>query len=138
VVTLVSSEAESRGVCLHLVPADVPQVHGDPEKLRQAFLNLILNGVQATARGGSLTISAAPIVDGEDALPFVRISFADTGEGMAPDDLERIFEPFYTTKEGGTGLGLAITQRIVESHGGRIEVESGRGKGTVFRILLPV
>ena len=138
VVALVSAEAASRGVRLLLVPADIPQVYGDPEKLRQVFLNLILNGVQATGRGGSLTISAAPIADGEDALPFVRISFADTGEGIAPDDLERIFEPFYTTKDGGTGLGLTITQRIVESHGGRIEVESGTGRGTVFRIFLPV
>jgi signal transduction histidine kinase len=138
VVALVSPEATLRGVRLHLVPANLPQVHGDPEKLRQSFLNLILNGVQATARRGSLTISAAPVAEGEDSLLFVCISFADTGEGMAPDDLEKIFEPFYTTKEGGTGLGLAITHRIVESHGGRIEVESERGKGTLFRILLPV
>ena len=138
VVALVSAEAASRGVRLLLVPADIPLVHGDPEKLRQAFLNLILNGVQATAWGGGLSISAAPIMDGEDTLPFVRISFADTGEGIAPDDLERILEPFYTTKDGGTGLGLTITQRIVESHGGRIEVESGTGRGTVFRIFLPV
>jgi two-component system, NtrC family, sensor histidine kinase HydH len=138
VVTLVSAEAASRGVRLHLTPADIPPVHGDPEKLRQVFLNLILNGIQATARGGDLTITASRTTDGEGALPFIEISFADTGEGMEPAALAKVFEPFYTTKEGGTGLGLAITQRIVESHGGSIEVESEKGRGTVFRVRLPV
>ena len=138
VVALVAPEAATRGVRLVFTPADITPVHGDPEKLKQAFLNLILNGIQATARGGTLTITAARIADGEEAFPFVEISFADTGVGMEQDVLARIFEPFYTTKEGGTGLGLAVTQRIVESHGGKVEVESEKGKGTVFKVRLPV
>lgn len=138
VVTLVSPEASARGVSLILIPADIPPVHGDPEKLKQAFLNLILNGVQATTRGGSLTISASCVPAGEGSTPFVEISFADTGEGIEPAVLASIFEPFSTTKQGGTGLGLAITERIVESHGGRIEVESEKGRGTTFRVKLPV
>lgn len=138
VVTLVSREAASRGVRLVLAPAELPAVRGDREKLRQAFLNLILNGVQATSRGGSLTVAAAAIPARDGAPPSVDISFADTGAGMEPDLLARIFEPFYTTKEGGTGLGLAITQKIVESHGGKIEVESAPGRGTTFKVRLPV
>ncbi|HEX8961021.1 MAG TPA: ATP-binding protein [Geobacteraceae bacterium] len=138
VVTLVAHEASSRGVRLRLAPAEFPPVRGDREKLRQVFLNLILNGVQATARGGSLTISARhlPPRDGEPAA--VEISFADTGEGMEPAVQARVFEPFFTTKEGGTGLGLAIAQKIVQSHGGKINVESAPGKGTVFLVKLPV
>lgn len=138
VVTLVSREASSRGVRLHLSPAQLPPVRGDREKLRQVFLNLVLNGVQATPRGGSLTVSAVQIPARDGASSFVEISFADTGEGMEPAALARIFEPFYTTKEGGTGLGLAIAQKIVESHGGTISVESAVGRGTVFRVRLPV
>lgn len=138
VVDLVSSEAAARGVRLLLVPAEIPQVPGDPEKLRQAFLNLILNGIQATMKEGVLTITVCRTGNDMGPPPGVEISFADTGEGIAPDLLARIFEPFYTTKEGGTGLGLAITQRIVESHGGKIAVESEKGKGTVFRVRLPV
>ncbi len=137
VAALVSSEAVSRGVSLALGREEVPQVHGDPEKLRQAFLNLVLNGIQATPRGGSLSISARPAANNEGGQS-VEIVFSDTGTGMAPDVVTRIFEPFYTTKEGGTGLGLAITQRIVESHGGTIAVESAQGKGTTFRVRLPV
>lgn len=138
VVTLVSRETAVRGVRLHLAPADIPSVRGDREKLRQAFLNLILNGVQATPRGGSLTITTAAIPAREGARSQVEITFADTGAGMEPEVLARLFEPFYTTKEGGTGLGLAITQKIVESHSGTIEVESAPGRGTVFRVRLPV
>ena len=138
VVTLVSAEAASRGVQLQLAPADLPPVRGDREKLRQVFLNLILNGVQATGRGGLLAVAAREIPAGEDTSHAVEISFTDTGEGMAPEVLRRIFEPFYTTKEGGTGLGLAIAQKIIESHGGRIEVTSTPGKGTTFNVNLPV
>jgi signal transduction histidine kinase len=138
VVTLVSPEAASRGVRLRLDRAGLPPVRGDREKLRQVFLNLILNGVQATARGGSLTVGALhlPPRDGNPAA--VEISFADTGEGMEAAVLSRVFEPFFTTKEGGTGLGLAIAQKIVESHGGAIAAESVPGRGTVFRVTLPV
>jgi two-component system, NtrC family, sensor histidine kinase HydH len=138
VVTLVSREAAARGVRLLLMQEELPSIRGDCDKLRQVFLNLILNGVQATSRGGRLTVTAAASPSGEGEPSFVAISFADTGEGMAPDVLARIFEPFYTTKEGGTGLGLAIAQKIVESHGGRIEVESVVGQGATFTVKLPL
>jgi signal transduction histidine kinase len=138
VVTLARGEAESCGVRLTLVQAQLPAVRGDREKLRQVFLNLILNGIQATGRGGGLTISAVVIPPADGASPAVELCFADTGKGMEPAVLSRIFEPFFTTKPGGTGLGLAIAQKIVESHGGRIEVTSEVGKGTTFRVRLPV
>jgi len=138
VIALLNGEAQARGVRLDLVPAMLPPVRGDREKLRQVFLNLILNGIQATGRGGRLTVTAIP-VPAEDASPAaVELAFADTGVGMEPELMERIFEPFVTTKAEGTGLGLAITQKIVESHGGKIVVESTRGKGTTFRVRLPV
>jgi two-component system sensor histidine kinase HydH len=138
VVTLAKGEAKSRGVQLNLVAAQLPAVRGDREKLRQVFLNLVLNGVQATGRGGSLTITAATNPPADGASAAVELSFADTGEGMELAVLNRIFEPFFTTKPGGTGLGLSIAQKIVESHGGRIEVTSDVGKGTTFRVKLPV
>jgi two-component system, NtrC family, sensor histidine kinase HydH len=138
VVTLVSGEAESRGVKLAITPVELPPVRGDRERLRQVFLNLILNGIQATARGGTMTITACRASDADGSVPFVEIAFADTGAGMGPAVMERIFEPFFTTKEGGTGLGLPITQKIVESHGGRIEIASEKGTGTVFRVRLPL
>jgi signal transduction histidine kinase len=138
VVALAKGEAESRGVRMTLLPLQLPAVRGDREKLRQVFLNLVLNGIQATGRGGSLTISAVAIPPGNGASSAVELSFSDTGVGMEPEVLNRIFEPFFTTKPSGTGLGLAITQKIVESHGGRIEVTSEVGKGTTFRVKLPV
>jgi two-component system, NtrC family, sensor histidine kinase HydH len=137
VVALVAGEAALRGVRLELAPAAVPPVRGDREKLRQVFLNLILNGVQATGRGGGLTITAARHSAGEGVPVVVELTFADTGAGIDPTVLPRIFEPFFTTKAEGTGLGLAITQKIIESHGGTIEVESTLGKGTTFRVRLP-
>lgn len=138
IVALVSGEAASRGVKLDLKQAELPPIKGDREKLRQVFLNLILNGIQATGRGGSLSINAAYLAPGEGNAAAIELSFADTGEGMEPAVLGRIFEPFFTTKSGGTGLGLAIAQKIIESHGGRIEVESRAGQGTTFRVRLPV
>ncbi len=137
-MTLVSGEAAKRGVRLELEPAALPLVPGDREKLKQVFLNLVLNGVQATGSGGCVTITAVHVNAMEGKPACVALSFADTGEGIDPAVLPRIFEPFFTTKAGGTGLGLAITQRIIESHGGSIEVESAVGKGTTFRVRLPV
>ncbi|RNC71060.1 MAG: sensor histidine kinase [Desulfuromonadales bacterium] len=137
-VKLLDAEAVTRGVRLTLDADDIPPVAGDPERLRQAFLNLLLNGIQATTAGGSVTVRVREVPRSGDEPAFVELSFNDNGAGIARENLERIFGPFFTTKEGGTGLGLAITQRIVEGHGGSVSVESEQGRGTTFRVRLPV
>ncbi len=104
---------------------------GDGEKLRQAFLNIVINAIQATPVGGSVTISASL----SDSTCVIR--FKDTGPGIPPEIRERIFEPFFTTKRDGTGLGLAITKKIIEAHGGTLEAESEVGTGTTIVVRLP-
>jgi two-component system, NtrC family, sensor histidine kinase HydH len=138
VQALLAGEATARGVCLQLELTDLPPVTGDREKLRQVFLNLALNGIQATGRGGNLVIRSSLNPAGEEGAACIEVAFADTGTGMDPARMARIFEPFFTTKEGGTGLGLAIAQKIVESHGGTIHVASEVGRGTTFTVRLPV
>lgn len=138
VTALASGEALARGVRLALLERELPPVRGDREKLRQVFLNLILNGIQATPRGGSLTISANLPANREDSPTVVELVFADTGQGIPAEIMPHIFKPFFTTKDGGTGLGLAIAQKIVESHGAGIAVESESGKGTTFTVSLAV
>ncbi|OHB27996.1 MAG: histidine kinase [Desulfuromonadaceae bacterium GWC2_58_13] len=108
------------------------KVPGDREQLKQAFLNLVLNALQAMPAGGTLTVSA-----GAEAGE-AQIRFADTGQGIPEESLDRIFNPFFTTRSEGTGLGLAITHRIVQGHGGRIEVESRPGEGAIFTLHLPL
>ncbi len=113
--------------------AEVPPFLFDKGQLEQVMINLVLNAVEATPAGGKITVSS-------DYLPgpqAVVISVADTGEGIAPENVEKIFDPFYTTKQTGTGLGLAITHGIVEQHGGKIHVESTPGRGSAFFIRLP-
>jgi len=117
----------------------VPMIRGDAEQLRQVFLNLGINALQAMPQGGKLTISTqgrSPRRLG--AGSFVEIRFQDTGVGIAREHLKNLFIPFYTTKEKGTGLGLPISQRIVTQHGGVIEVRSEPGRGTTFLVFLPV
>lgn len=132
--------AQSQGVSLAMdVPRD-ERVYADPELLRQVFLNLFLNSVQAMPDGGVLRVSLArgPGANGESSSDFAGIAVADSGSGIAPDHRDRVFHPFFTTKERGTGLGLAIVHSIIHSHGGTISVESaGPGKGATFTILLP-
>jgi signal transduction histidine kinase len=119
-------------------------VNCDPEQLRQVFLNLALNAVQAMPRGGKLAVSTRLARD-ELAVwreaprrsDSVEVRFRDTGPGVPEEAREHIFVPFYTTKEKGTGLGLAICQRIVKAHGGSIVVRSGPGPGAEFVISLP-
>jgi len=135
-ITLVSAEAKRRGVELKLEPAALPGVTGDREKLRQAFLNIILNGLQATLPGGKVTITASSAHDAA-AGGQVEICFIDTGAGIDSATLARIFDPFFTTKEGGTGLGLAITEKIIAGHGGSIDVESEPGRGTTVKVTIP-
>jgi signal transduction histidine kinase len=113
----------------HLDPY-LPGLTADPNQLRQAFMNLILNAVHAMVDGGRLTISTETVEEG------LEVTFTDNGPGIPPEGLSRLFEPFYTTRNSGTGLGLTITKRIVEAHGGKIEVESEIGKGTTVRIFL--
>ncbi|WP_432666029.1 ATP-binding protein [Wukongibacter baidiensis] len=104
----------------------------DVDKLKQAFINIIFNAVQAMPEGGSLDINLL-VNNG-----YTKISFKDTGQGISQDIVEKIFEPFYTTKDTGTGLGLAITHRIIEEHNGYIEVDSKLGEGTRINIYLPM
>jgi two-component system sensor histidine kinase HydH len=118
---------------------NLPEVHADPEQLRQVFLNLGINAVQAMRAGGTLTLSTRPrrALKRGRAANFVEVSFKDTGKGIPQEKLSDIFIPFFTTKERGTGLGLPICQRIIENHKGTIEVRSQVDVGSTFSVLLP-
>jgi two-component system, NtrC family, sensor histidine kinase HydH len=116
----------------------LPPVAGDPEQLRQVFLNLGLNAVQSMPHGGRLEIITTRRRRSRLGYgSFAEIRFRDTGVGIPRDKIRNLFIPFYTTKEGGTGLGLAISQRIVAAHGGTIEVRSNPGLGSTFSVFLP-
>ncbi len=111
-------------------------VRADPQKLRQVFINLILNAISATPPGGKVTVALGQRMENHKKL--WQVSFSDTGSGITRENLERIFEPFFTQKSTGSGLGLAIVKSIIEEHDGRIEVASEPGRGSTFTILLPV
>jgi signal transduction histidine kinase len=115
-----------------------PPARGDAEQLRQVFLNLALNALQAMPDGGRLTVTSALRRTRRGAPEAVEIAFRDLGTGIPQARLKNLFIPFFTTKEKGTGLGLPISQRIVENHGGRIEVRSREGAGSTFTVVLPV
>jgi len=110
----------------------LPRILLDRAQLQQAFYNVIKNALQAMRSGGILRIRT----EADEA--FVTVSFIDSGVGIAPEQIGQLFEPYFTTKQGGTGLGLMIVQRIVREHGGTIEIESDKGRGTTFRIKLPI
>ena len=120
---------------------DLPSIWADHEALYRAFVNLVANALDAMPRGGRLTVRAA-WTDGEmvgrGGGRRVAVEIEDTGSGIQADDLDRVFNPFFSTKDGGTGLGLALTHKIVEEHGGSIDVRSTRGAGATFRIVLPL
>jgi two-component system sensor histidine kinase HydH len=137
VISLVSSEAKKRNVALECRVDPLPAIAGDPEKLRQAFLNIVLNGLQASPEGGVVTITMEWEEPEPGGTAWVELIFTDTGPGIPAEVRDKIFEPFFTTKEGGTGLGLVITRKIIEAHDGSITVESAPGKGAAFRIRLP-
>ncbi len=132
IVPIVRPEAERAGVDLVVECDDVPDVHADPGMLRQAFLNLALNACQAMPTGGTLRIHCE-----RTRRHRVAIDFSDTGVGIKPADLERIFDLYFTTKEKGSGIGLSMVYRTVQMHDGEVEVQSTPGAGTRFRVLLP-
>lgn len=132
---IIEGQAEENGIKISVVEhEDVPPIMGDPEFLRSVFNNLFINAVQAMgAKGGSLGVRILP----DEATAFVRFEITDTGNGIPEENLPKIFEPYFSTKETGTGLGLAIVQKIVDTHNGTIEVESTVEKGTTFIVRLP-
>jgi signal transduction histidine kinase len=113
----------------------IPKIRGTLRHLQQVFLNLFLNAIHAMPDGGELTVEAKPYSE-----EFVRIEVKDTGVGIKAEDLQKIFDPFYTTKGvgRGTGLGLSVTYAIVKEHGGYIEVDSAVGKGSTFSVYIPI
>ena len=117
----------------------LPKIHADPQELEQVMVNLYLNAIDAMPDGGTLTVAAKPILAATGTSQEVAISVSDTGFGINPEDLPKIFLPFFTAKKKrGLGLGLPICDRIIKNHGGRIKVESQPGRGTTFEIYLPV
>ncbi|MGH7336821.1 MAG: sensor histidine kinase, partial [Myxococcota bacterium] len=130
---LIGETARKRDIAIERAFGDTAPVLAQGERLERAFLDLFVNACDAMPEGGTLRITTKALGDG------IEIRIADTGTGIAPDALERIFEPFYTTKPRGrgTGLGLLVTRGIVLEHGGAIDVESVLGKGTTFVIRLP-
>jgi PAS domain S-box-containing protein len=130
---LLKPELDNRGLNVRTKMAPrLPAAPADATQMQQVLVNLVKNAMQSMSKGGTLTLQT-----GEGAAG-VWVSVADTGSGIPQEQINRIFEPFFTTKKRGTGLGLMIVQRIVRAHGGKIELESHAGRGTTFRIWLPL
>jgi C4-dicarboxylate-specific signal transduction histidine kinase len=137
VLALAQGELRRHGVALHTdLAADLPPVWGDRVQLQQVLLNLMMNGIDAmkavTDRPRALRIRAQPHEAGT-----VLVAVQDAGTGIAPQDLERVFEPFYTTKPDGMGMGLAISRSIMEAHGGRLWAAANDAQGATFQFTLP-
>jgi PAS domain S-box-containing protein len=144
---LIQRQLKTRKVDLAMhLEAREDRVHGDARQLEQAFLNLLLNAIDALEAGGRLTVTTQVSVGTEfvskfepkNRRPQLQILIRDTGPGISPEILPNLFRPFVTSKPGGTGLGLAITRRIIQEHQGSISVETAAGQGTTFKIALPL
>jgi signal transduction histidine kinase len=133
IVPVLEPEAQKNHVKIEVdAPASGPKVNGDAAMLRQAFLNLAINACQSMPHGGTLRLVCTPA-----ARDRVEVRIEDTGVGIAPEHLGKIFDLYFTTKDHGTGIGLSMVYRIVQMHDGEVEVQSTPGHGTTFRILLP-
>jgi signal transduction histidine kinase len=113
------------------LPPDLPPLYGVRDQLVQVFLNLVLNAIDATDKGGHVTLEVAKTAGG------VEVGVRDDGSGIRAEDVPRLFQPYFTTKKHGTGLGLFVTRKLVDDHGGSVTCESAPGAGTVFRVALP-
>ena len=132
-VTLFQEEASSLGITLQPeIPSDLPLIKMDPERLTQALINIMKNGMQAMGQGGILRIETKPLRGGTEVI------ISDSGPGIPSEQMEKIFNYYYTTKEKGVGLGLPIAHRIIEAHGGQLKIESQAGSGTKVIVTLPV
>jgi two-component system NtrC family sensor kinase len=134
VLTLVGKRIQHGNVVVHRdATGRLPPALGVANQLKQVFLNIIINAVEAMPTGGDLYVATG----WDEQHGELSVSFTDTGEGIPISDLDSVFDPFYTTKSKGTGLGLSISHGIIERHGGRIEVESQVGSGSTFTVSLP-
>ena len=133
VLTLANKYLQHRHIALQRdLPPDLPYILAAPGELGQVFLNMVINAVEASPQGGRLRIASRLTKNGR-----LAVDFADTGCGIPPEHLGRIFEPFFSTKEEGTGLGLYVSYNVVKRHGGEITVQSAADKGTTFTVWLP-
>ena len=130
---LMQTELRERNIDVQLRCSGSLSVQGDADRLRQVLMNVLLNAQQAMESGGTLTVTARPLADGQ----WLDILISDTGRGIAPELLPQVFYPYVTSREGGSGIGLAISQKIVAEHQGSIEIQSEPGQGTSVRIRLP-
>jgi signal transduction histidine kinase len=147
-VALADGKSARGGVCVDVViPPDVPTLGADQHQLTQVFCNLLINAYEALEGRGRIDIAArvattsadgALLPDGHTPVATVVVEVADDGPGMPPDVAEKIFNPFFTTKAQGSGLGLAIVRKIIDAHEGRIDMTTADGRGTRFRVTLPV
>jgi signal transduction histidine kinase len=134
VCALLEAESQSHGVRFVLdLAADLPVVSADEELLRQAFINILQNAVQAMPAGGAVRIRTRP-----EELEWARVTVTDQGVGIAPEDVDKIFKLYYTSKVGGSGIGLSVVYRIVQLHDGIIEAKSEPGRGTAMIVRLPL
>ncbi len=131
-INLVRLEAEEKKISLLTKFNSPAQLRIDQDEMKKALINLILNGIQASHQRGKILVETTKSKD------FALIKISDSGKGIAPEDLPKIFQPYFTTKEKGAGLGLSIAHRIITDHKGRIEVESEPGRGTTFTVSLPL
>jgi len=137
-ILLVSTESKKKHIqVIKNYAQDLPLASVDREQIKQVFLNILLNAVEATPENGKITVATRPFLK-PGGEPYIQIGFADTGCGIPPEYLEDIFNPFFTTKNKGSGLGLSISHQIVQDHNGYINVESELNKGSSFFINLPL
>ena len=141
IARILETQAKEKGVViLREFGENLPKIWIDREQMKQVFMNLILNAIQAMREGGSINISSRSISrnGAEPAGDFVQVEIRDTGVGIPEENLQHIFDPFFTSKDEGSGLGLAVSHQIVQEHGGFVTVESQVGKGTAFFVHVPV
>jgi len=138
-VKFIEPEVRKKNVKIKTELGDkLPAVQWDPDRIKQVLLNLLLNALQATDQGGTITVSSEYIVESPQDR-FVRLAVADTGVGISSENLEKLFSPFFTTKgREGSGLGLMTCHNIVDEHRGSIDVDSQLGVGTTFQLNLPL
>ena len=126
-------EFNDSGIAISLsFSKELPKIQGDERFLRQAFMNVLTNAKAAMPNGGFLDISTKAVND------FIIVTISDSGQGILPEDMHKIFEPYFTTKHDGTGLGLTMTYKVIKEHGGDINVYSDYGMGTSFKFSLPI